>query len=68
MHMGVIPQERSHRLFGVQLVTTVFVCAEPKGPVAPQLTDKSPPVVSGRRGEDIVLPCVAQGYPPPKFW
>ncbi|XP_069693342.1 cell adhesion molecule Dscam2-like [Periplaneta americana] len=60
-----------HRLTGrtQESVTAGRVLiAEPKGPVAPQLTDKTPPVVHGRRGSDIVLPCVAQGYPPPKFW
>ncbi|XP_021928600.1 Down syndrome cell adhesion molecule-like protein Dscam2 isoform X2 [Zootermopsis nevadensis] len=59
-----------HRLTGrTQESSTAgrIVMAESKGLVAPQLTDGSPPVVSGRRGEDIVLPCVAQGLPPPRF-
>ncbi|XP_068082078.1 cell adhesion molecule Dscam1 [Anabrus simplex] len=60
-----------HKLTGrTQESATVgrLLVSEPKEQVSPHLTEKSPSTIIVRRGEDIAVPCVAQGYPPPKYW
>ncbi|GLH11405.1 Protein of unknown function [Gryllus bimaculatus] len=40
---------------------------KPSGPSAPRLVQRSSPLVVVRRGDDVALPCVAHGYPPPQY-
>ncbi|KAG8230366.1 hypothetical protein J437_LFUL011492 [Ladona fulva] len=59
-----------HRLTGsTQESSTAgkIVVTEPKGPVPPRLNEKSSAVI-GRRGQDAVIPCTAQGHPTPSYW
>ncbi|XP_046406550.1 Down syndrome cell adhesion molecule-like protein Dscam2 isoform X2 [Ischnura elegans] len=59
-----------HKLTGITQESSTagkVVVTEPKGPVPPRLNEKSSAVI-GRRGEDAVIPCTAQGHPTPSYW
>lgn len=59
----------THRLTGETKVSARparITVTEPRAAAAPQLSERSV-TVEGRRDEVVVLPCVAQGHPPPEY-
>ncbi|XP_071438868.1 cell adhesion molecule Dscam2-like isoform X2 [Hetaerina americana] len=58
-----------HKLTGITQESSTagkVVVTEPKGVLPPRFNEKSSAVI-GRRGEDAVIPCTAQGHPTPSY-